>query len=83
MTDNGIKQIVAELDDLRYTAAEIGLVLRISERRVGRILQDVKPRPPRLRTIDDLPQHMRDRVRECVNERAKVQILNPPTAQTG
>lgn len=70
-----MKAIVAELDDMRYTAAEIAIVLRISERRVGQILQDVKPRPVRLRSIDDLPRHMQERIRIVIDDHENIHIL--------
>lgn len=78
-SDNGLKTIVADLHDMGYTDAEIAMVVQRSERRVGQILKDLKPRPQRVRSIDDLPHDMRERVRNWLD----VQKLNVTLTATG
>lgn len=67
MSDDGLKAIVADLHDFGYTAADIARVVCRSERRVGQILQEVKPSPPPLKSIDDLPHDLRQRVLHWLN----------------
>lgn len=58
----GLKAIVADLHDLGYSDAEIALVVCRSERRVGQIISEVCPRPPRVTCVGDLPHAIRNRI---------------------
>lgn len=62
MSDSGLKSIVADLHALRYLDVDIAKVVGRSVRRVGQIIDELYPRPPRLTCVDDLPFHMKQRV---------------------
>lgn len=62
MSDNGLKAIVADLYALRYKSADIAMLVGRTEQRVRQIIEELYPRPPRPRSADDLPFHMKQRV---------------------
>ena len=64
MSDHGLKAIVADLHDLGYTGADIARVVQRSPQRINAILRDIGLTVPPLRTIEDLPPHMRQRVEQ-------------------
>jgi hypothetical protein len=58
----GLKSIVADLHDLGYSDAEIAVVVGRTPQRVGQIIAEVCPRPPRIASIADLPHALRTRI---------------------
>lgn len=62
-SDNGLKSIVADMHDEGYSDCEIAVAVDRSERRIGQILHELKPRPPKITSIEDLPHHWQERIR--------------------
>lgn len=54
--------LVCDLAALGYGASSIARALQRSPERIRQIMRDVSITKPRIRTVDDLPDHMRERV---------------------
>jgi hypothetical protein len=54
--------IVADLEAHGYRAADIARALDRSSERIRQILRDLGVNRPRIRSTDDLPPHLRERV---------------------
>lgn len=54
--------LVIELRGLGYNAADIGRMVGRSAERVRQILVDMGVAPPRLRTLEELPIEIRERI---------------------
>lgn len=66
---------------MRYRATDIARILGLSDERVRQVLRDLQLTHPTLRTIDDLPRDLRERVRIFIDdesERSKPQPLKFP-----
>lgn len=60
--DHGLKAIVADLRALGYGASDISRAVQRTPERVRQILRDLQLTRPKLRTIDDLPPDLRERI---------------------
>lgn len=54
--------LVTDLHAARYSASDIARALERSPERIRQILRDLRLTDPRLRSIDDLPHDLRQRV---------------------
>ncbi len=54
--------LIGDLYALGYNLADIGRAVGLTRARVCEIVRDMNIQRPRMKSVDDLPQHIRERV---------------------
>lgn len=62
MTDGGLKSVIADLKAMRYRTTDIARELCVTRQHVNRVLREFEMNERPLRSINDLPIDLRDRV---------------------